>query len=47
MSQGTFVYTEEELLVMAYGFIYTNMKQRQETSCNCFKWGGEGVEGER
>jgi hypothetical protein len=26
---------------------YTYMKHNKETSCNCFKWGGEGVEEER
>jgi hypothetical protein len=26
---------------------YTCMKQNEETSHNCFKWGGEEVEGER
>jgi hypothetical protein len=30
-----------------YGWstLYTYMKQNEETSCNCFKWGGEEVEG--
>jgi hypothetical protein len=26
---------------------YTYMKWNKETSCNCFKWGGEGVVGEK
>jgi hypothetical protein len=26
---------------------YIYMKWNKETSCNCFKWGGKGVEGER
>jgi hypothetical protein len=24
---------------------YIYMKENKETSCNCFKWGREGVEG--
>jgi hypothetical protein len=26
---------------------FTYVKQNKETSCNCFNWGREGVEGER
>jgi hypothetical protein len=37
----------KEIKVMGYGWwtSYTYMKQDEETSCNCFKWGGEGIDG--
>jgi hypothetical protein len=37
----------EEMMVREYGgwTSYTYMKSNKETSCNCFKWGGEGAEG--
>jgi hypothetical protein len=39
----------KEIKVRVYGgwTSYTYMKRNKETSCNCFKWGREGFEGER
>jgi hypothetical protein len=39
----------KEVKVREYGgwTLYTSMKQNKETSCNCCKWGEEGVEGEK
>jgi hypothetical protein len=35
----------KEIKMRVYGgwTAYTYMKQNKETSCNCFKWGGERV----
>jgi hypothetical protein len=35
----------KEIKVMVYGrwTLYSYMKQNTETSCNYFKWGGDGV----
>jgi hypothetical protein len=35
----------KEIKMRVYGgwTSYTYMKQNKETSCNCFKWGGERV----
>jgi hypothetical protein len=39
----------KEAKAMVYGrwTSYTYMKWNKETSFNCFKWGGEEVEGKR
>jgi hypothetical protein len=36
-----------KIKVRVYGWwtSYTCMKESKEASCNCFKWGREGVEG--
>jgi hypothetical protein len=36
---------EIKVIVCGWWTSYTYMKQNKETSCNCFKWGGEGLRG--
>jgi hypothetical protein len=39
----------KEIKVRIYGrwTLYTDRKENKETSCNCFKWNGEGLRGEQ